>query len=631
MYLTSSFDFCMRYLTKNTFTGCSSHPSGNRGRLIDISSIHDLTLHQHSQPIVILVLPRKDVLEYAIHSASMVVGILIDGGNNPLAEDGFTEVGTCPDDYIEPLKTSNCSIRKNKYGIDFREIKIEKPIFLLANQTFINELRRLYQLYNQQQVSQGQDVHVHMKSYAYGVENAHICDRRSKTNYFGEAYFKHYSIKCRSPMINIIWSTFNAVSLKNTRPIKSVIVFYTKFDFFSIFQPKNAGAQSTALGVITLLGLAWTLGRINLTQLLIADEQHKDVLFLFLNGDNWNYYGASEVNILIRKGKFPYIVKNISNENNLQPIRPEHIDILINIDQLGFDPTNTYILYNNLHPFLNKFKDASSSVTLKQLPSHPDSLADFQPLNLSSMAILTDAYENMNPYYNSYRDTLAHLASFSFIEPHIYALLKAICDYFKLSNCPTELSTEMKQGLSDRIQALVNCFLQSNCSNLIRQTAETGDFYFKEVSDQMKESFSFLQPNLHESEVKSYLNTHFLDASSYIHDILLNWIAIRTTNTTKLACEEPEDNYRWKIYQESTETCLRASINSINLIRHTNDQIDERVIFTSNYDPPELLVYMTSDTIRDIIMLVCGLTLSLCGFLLMYFLKQLLPPMLNRE
>lgn len=152
----------MRYLTKNTFTGCSSHRSGNRGRLVDISSVNDLTLHNHSQPIVILIPPRKDVLEYAIHSASMVVGILIDGGNSPLAEDGFTEVGTCPDDYIEPLKTSNCSIRKNNYGIDFRGIKIDKPIFLLTNQTFIDELRRLYQLYNQQQISKGQDVRVQL-------------------------------------------------------------------------------------------------------------------------------------------------------------------------------------------------------------------------------------------------------------------------------------------------------------------------------------------------------------------------------------------------------------------------------------------------------------------------------------
>jgi hypothetical protein len=92
-----------------------------------------------------------------------------------------------------------------------------------------------------------------MKSYPFGVKNAEICNRRSKSSYFGrfesaigrfscnecigEAYFKHYSIKCRSPMINIVWSTLNAISIKHTRPPKSVIIFYTKFDFFSIFQP----------------------------------------------------------------------------------------------------------------------------------------------------------------------------------------------------------------------------------------------------------------------------------------------------------------------------------------------------------------------------------------------------------
>lgn len=57
--------------------------------------------------------------------------------------------------------------------------------------------------------------------------------------YLGEAYFKHYSIKCRSPMINLVWSTFNPISTNNPRPPKSVIIFYTKLDFFSIFQPKS--------------------------------------------------------------------------------------------------------------------------------------------------------------------------------------------------------------------------------------------------------------------------------------------------------------------------------------------------------------------------------------------------------
>lgn len=78
-----------------------------------------------------------------------------------------------------------------------------------------------------------------MKSYSFAVKNSQICNRRSKPTYYGEAHFKHYSIKCRSPMINIVWSAFNPISTKTTRPPKSVIIFYTKFDFFSIFQPAS--------------------------------------------------------------------------------------------------------------------------------------------------------------------------------------------------------------------------------------------------------------------------------------------------------------------------------------------------------------------------------------------------------
>ncbi|CAF2743095.1 unnamed protein product [Rotaria sp. Silwood2] len=356
MYMTSSFDFCMRYLTKNSMTGCSSHKSGNRGRLIDISSLNDLLSYKYSYPIIVLIPPRKDILDFAIFHAPMIVGILIDGKIMNINDTHFTEVNTCPEDFIGLSKSTNCSIRINKYGIDFRGISIDKPIFLLTNQTMIDDLRKVSYLYNQQQISKGKYINAHMKSYPYGIKNAQVCNRRSKSTFFGEAYFKHYSIKCRSLMINIVWSIFNAISIKDTRPPKSVIIFYTKFDFFSIFQPRNAGAQSTAFGVVTLLGLAWLLGRINLSQLLISNNNNKDIVILFINGENWNYYGTFELSKIILEKRFPYKIDKSSNQDNLHPIEPEHIDIIINIDQLGINHNHTYILYDNIHPFLEKFK-----------------------------------------------------------------------------------------------------------------------------------------------------------------------------------------------------------------------------------------------------------------------------------
>ncbi|CAF5015935.1 unnamed protein product, partial [Rotaria sp. Silwood1] len=447
-----------------------------------------------------------------------------------------------------------------------------------------------------------------------------------------EAYFKHYSIKCRSPMINIVWSIFNAISIKNTRPPKSVIIFYTKFDFFSIFQPTNAGAQSTAFGVVTLFGLAWLLGRINLSQLLISNNNNKDIVFLFINGENWNYYGTLELSKIILEKRFPYKIDKSSNEDNLHPIESEHIDIMINIDQLGINHNHTYILYDNTHPFLEKFKEVSStSITFEQISNRLNSLNDFRLLNISTLAILTNAYENMNPFYNSYQDTLIHIKDYSSIEYHIYILLKTICSYFNLLICVNELSIDIKQILNDRIQALFDCFLRSNCSNLILKTNETSIFYFKEILNNMKEKFSFLQPVLHQSDVKKYINNHFFDASSYIHDILLNWIAIRTTNISEILCNEIGDIFQYKIYQKSTETCLYGSVNSINLIRNIDELIDDRIIFTSNYDEPELLVYMIDETKKDIIMLICGIILFICGFILTYFLKNLLSVIVNNE
>lgn len=141
MYLTSSFEFCQRYLTENSSGGCSSHPSGNRGRLMSMSSLTDLTSFQYSFPIIVLIPVRKDMLEYAIFHAPLIVGILIDGSTWNTSEDSFTEATTCPENFGD---SSSCSIRKNQYGIDFRGKSIDKPIFLLTNQTAVEQIKDLY-------------------------------------------------------------------------------------------------------------------------------------------------------------------------------------------------------------------------------------------------------------------------------------------------------------------------------------------------------------------------------------------------------------------------------------------------------------------------------------------------------
>ena len=274
---------------------------------------------------------------------------------------------------------------------------------------------------------------------------------------------------------------------------------------------------------------------------------------------------------------------------------------------------------------------SSTLTTLERIPDTFNSFDVFRSLNISTLTIFTNVYEEMNPFYNSYQDTLSYIKDYSSLTNYIHTLLKTICIYLKLPYCLDNLSIEMKQALNDRVQALLNCFLQSNCSNIIDGTGKINAFYFKDVLNNMKENFSFLQPILHQSDVKNYINNHFLYASSYIHDILLNFMAVRTMNTSKAACEETENVFQLKLYQTSTETRLHVSINSINLMRNIDDSIDDRILSISNSNEPELLVYMNSDTRRDIMMFICGIVHLIYGFTLMYFLKNLLSVIFNQE
>jgi hypothetical protein len=101
--------------------------------------------------------PRKDLVDYAIAESPRIVGILIDGTSTDSKGKYFAEVNSCPEDLNA---SSTCSIRKNEFGIDFRAIRIDKPIFMINNRTAIDHLKRLSYVYNQQGDARGKHVDV---------------------------------------------------------------------------------------------------------------------------------------------------------------------------------------------------------------------------------------------------------------------------------------------------------------------------------------------------------------------------------------------------------------------------------------------------------------------------------------
>ena len=154
MYLTTTFETCQRYLTRKNVSGCASNSQGHRGRLLDLRSIDNFTGHRHSSSSwIVLIPPEKDLLEFAIAETPSIVGILIDGTLTSDKDTVVSEVGQCPDD-------PQCQVRKNPRGIDFRALKIDKPIFLLTNETTVEELRNLSSTHNEPNSGDGKFIDV---------------------------------------------------------------------------------------------------------------------------------------------------------------------------------------------------------------------------------------------------------------------------------------------------------------------------------------------------------------------------------------------------------------------------------------------------------------------------------------
>ena len=117
----------------------------------------ELKNYRESNPLIVLMPPRKDLVDYAITESPKIVGIVIDGTSVDSEGNYFTEVNSCPEDLNA---SATCLIRKNEYGIDFRAIQINKPIFMINNRTAIDQLKKLSYVYNQQGNARGQHVDV---------------------------------------------------------------------------------------------------------------------------------------------------------------------------------------------------------------------------------------------------------------------------------------------------------------------------------------------------------------------------------------------------------------------------------------------------------------------------------------
>ncbi|XP_022111578.1 nicastrin-like [Acanthaster planci] len=218
-----------------------------------------------------------------------------------------------------------------------------------------------------------------------------------------------------------VWVTLKPTS--KTKPLKkkSLIVAAAQIDSFSLFynvQPER-GAEHAASSYITLLAVAQVLGALNAT----VKQEMTDIMFVFFQGESYDYIGSSRMVYDMRNGSFPYT----PDASKTQPafVKLEDIGYFLELKQLALVKNGT--VYAHIDPItyedsstkiqvdhlLESLQDSSSgtNITIKKpsnlQPVPPASFQQFLRSGVKVPGIVLADHEKQyrNKYYNSRFDS----------------------------------------------------------------------------------------------------------------------------------------------------------------------------------------------------------------------------------
>lgn len=187
----------------------------------------------------------------------------------------------------------------------------------------------------------------------------------------------------------------------------------------------------------------------------------------------------------------------------------------------------------------------------------------FRSQHKTQTLMFMNIYSKFDQYFNSFQDTIDHFTvDIDILVDHVDFLYRIILDHLNLTFASMNFN---RRELFQQVERFIDLF------------------WYEKIQI---EKYSFLQPMGYRS---------VLDLSSFLHQILINM-----TNT------------------ESKSVYVKSEV-------FDDLPTNEELLFVSNDDKPELLVYFTSNTKRDLIIIISGLILTVCGSLLLLFLRVFEP------
>ncbi|KAM6153434.1 nicastrin [Erethizon dorsatum] len=413
---------CVRLLNATHQIGCQSSISGDTGVIHVVEKEEDLqwVLTDGPNPPYVVLLEGKlftrQIMEKLKGKNSRVAGLAVTLAK-PSPTPGFSPSVQCPNDGF--------GVYSNSYGSEFAHCK-EKPwnplgsglayedfsfpIFLLEDEKETKVIKQCYQDHNLSQNGSAPAFPLcamQLFSHMHAVISTATCMRRS---FIQSTFSINPEIVCDPLSDYNVWSMLKPINTSGTLEPDSVVVAATRLDSRSFFWNVAPGAESAVASFVTQLAAAEALQKApNVTAL------PRNVMFVFFQGETFDYIGSSRMVYDMEKGKFPVRLENIHSFVELgQVALRTSLELWMHTDPMSQKNESVQNQVQDLLATLERSGADVPGVILRRInvphALPPSSLQRFLRARNISGVVLADHNDSFhNPYYQSIYDTAENI------------------------------------------------------------------------------------------------------------------------------------------------------------------------------------------------------------------------------
>uniref|UniRef100_A0A9L0R8D2 Nicastrin n=1 Tax=Equus caballus TaxID=9796 RepID=A0A9L0R8D2_HORSE len=312
---------CVRLLNATHQIGCQSSVSGDTGVIHVVEKEEDLQwvlTDGPNPPYVVLLegtLFTRSVMEKLKGRAHRIAGLAVSLAK-PRPASGFSPSVQCPNDGFGVYSNSygpefaHCNaIKWNSLGNGLAYEDFSFPIFLLEDENETNVIKQCYRDHNLSQNGSAPAFPLcamQLVSHMHAVISTVTCMRRSSIQ---STFSINPEIVCDPLSDYNVWSMLKPINTSGMlEPDARVVVAATRLDSRSFFWNVAPGAESAVASFVTQLAAAEALQKApDVTTL------PRNVMFVFFQGETFDYIGSSRMVYDMEKGKFPVQLENIDS------------------------------------------------------------------------------------------------------------------------------------------------------------------------------------------------------------------------------------------------------------------------------------------------------------------------------